>query len=348
LRILDAGCGTGFSTLKLAQANPGAEIIAIDLSQSSLNIAQERLKQAELGSGVAFLQGDLQNLPALGLFDYIHSSGVIHHLPDPQAGLENLRAALAPQGLAYFMVYAAQARAEIQKVQQILYQLWQNPSDWREGLLLCRTFLQGLPEGHALKQHYRRALEIASAMLGAEAAHSDAFIVDTWLQRCEHLWSQPEWFALLKQTGWYPARWLDESGWQLGPYLPGLPDYIESLSPEQALALVDQLRPPLNFALFVSPEAYSQPELKVTATARPLAFKFIQLQQTEHQQLLNNGRGSQLSLPELNLAYWLQIDGQQSWQQIWAGLQNKHPQLSLWELQRFAQQLLDYGFVAQA
>lgn len=100
-RILDAGCGTGFSTLKLAEANPEAEIVAIDLSDTSLGIARRRIEAAGLGQGrIHFQREDLQSLTELGKFDYIHSSGVLHHLPDPAAGLRRLRASLAPNGLA--------------------------------------------------------------------------------------------------------------------------------------------------------------------------------------------------------------------------------------------------------
>ncbi|UFP95858.1 class I SAM-dependent methyltransferase [Gloeobacter morelensis] len=42
-RILDAGCGSGFTSLALAQANPGARIVGIDLSERSLAVARERL-----------------------------------------------------------------------------------------------------------------------------------------------------------------------------------------------------------------------------------------------------------------------------------------------------------------
>ena len=56
-RILDAGCGTGFSTLKLAQLNPDAEITAVELSHNALDIARQRLRAAGLSHRVRFYQG---------------------------------------------------------------------------------------------------------------------------------------------------------------------------------------------------------------------------------------------------------------------------------------------------
>jgi ubiquinone/menaquinone biosynthesis C-methylase UbiE len=41
--ILDAACGSGYKTLTLAEANPGAKIVAIDISEISLNLAKQRL-----------------------------------------------------------------------------------------------------------------------------------------------------------------------------------------------------------------------------------------------------------------------------------------------------------------
>ncbi|PKL74961.1 MAG: hypothetical protein CVV27_17830 [Candidatus Melainabacteria bacterium HGW-Melainabacteria-1] len=347
LRILDAGCGTGFSTLKLAEANPQAEIVALDFSAPSLQIARERLAAAGLaGERIALMQADLQQLPELGRFDYIHCSGVIHHLPDPEAGLRGLRACLAPRGLAYFMAYSAHARYEIQAVQQVLYQLWQNPQDWDEGLMLCRTFFRGLPVQHPLKQHFRRALQVAAEMLGTEAAQSDAFFVDTWLQRCEQLWSQPEFYALLQRTDWQPARWLDEDAWKLETYLPGLPDYVQELAHSERLALVDRLRPPQNFALFVTPELVPRPALPLLAPEQcPLPFGSVQVRMLQTLEVLDNGRGTQLSLNAITRTCWEMLDGQRNWQEIWDRLLASYPGLPEGELKGFSQQLLEYGFV---
>lgn len=349
LRILDAGCGTGFSTLKLAQANPEAEILALDLSETSLRIARERLAAAGLsGARIVLRQGDLQReqLEADGPFDYIHSSGVIHHLPDPEAGLRRLRACLAPDGLAYFMVYAAHARHEIRTIQALLYAIWQNREDWDEGLMLCRTFFRGLPMQHPLKQHFRRAVQVASDLLGPEAAQSDAFYVDTWLQRCEQLWDQPAFYALLGRTGWAPARWLDEDAWKLETYLPGLPDYVQQLAPAARLSLVDRLRPPQNFALFVTPEPVAGPgSHKLSVDQIPVPFGSVQIRALQNLEVLDNARGTQLSLNAVTRTCWETIDGQSPWRQLWTRLLSAYPGLPESELRAFSQQLIDYGFV---
>src|SRR5260370_12338726 len=40
VRILDAGCGTGLSTLALATLNPGASVEGVDFSSRSLDLAR--------------------------------------------------------------------------------------------------------------------------------------------------------------------------------------------------------------------------------------------------------------------------------------------------------------------
>ena len=42
--ILDAGCGSGYKALVLAMANPGAQIVGIDISEKSAELARQRLQ----------------------------------------------------------------------------------------------------------------------------------------------------------------------------------------------------------------------------------------------------------------------------------------------------------------
>lgn len=346
LRILDAGCGTGFSTLKLAQANPQAEIIAIDFSRTSLNIAQQRLTAAKLQDQIQFIQSDLQDLPDLGLFDYIHCSGVLHHLPDPVSGLKHLRRSLNPDGIAYLMVYSARARQDIQMIQTILYSLWRDHSNWQEGLMLCRMFFKGLAREHPLRRHYENAIQVATELLGREAAQSDAFVVDTWLQRCEHLWTANQWLDLLRSHEWFPARWLDEQAWDLRPYLPALPDYVAHLDEFTKMEILDQLRPAQNFAKYLTPQAVSIADPVLNTKNVPHTFAFVTLHQGT-ESLLDNGRGVQIRLSQQDLQQWKSIDGQTTWHDIWLKMLQLNEAFSVEVSQAFARQLLDYHCVWQ-
>jgi len=121
-RALVAGGGTGDGTIMLAQqlADVGApaEIVYLDLSDASREIAEARAKARGLTS-VSFLHGDLR-AAELGPFDYIDCCGVLHHLDDPAAGFAALRDALAPDGGMGVMLYGAAGRTGVYHVQALL------------------------------------------------------------------------------------------------------------------------------------------------------------------------------------------------------------------------------------
>lgn len=112
-RILVAGCGTGREAIELAACFPDGQVLAVDLSLASL--AYARHKAQEIGvTNIRFAQGDLQELPAdLGPFDYIASSGVLHHMKDPMKGWRVLAGLLKPGGLMRVGLYSRTARRHI-------------------------------------------------------------------------------------------------------------------------------------------------------------------------------------------------------------------------------------------
>jgi magnesium-protoporphyrin O-methyltransferase len=80
LRLLDAGCGTG--ALAIEAARRGADVVAVDLSPTLVDLARERLP-ANLGPGrVTFSSGDMLS-PHLGRFDYVVGmDSMIHYQRD--------------------------------------------------------------------------------------------------------------------------------------------------------------------------------------------------------------------------------------------------------------------------
>jgi len=65
LHILDAGCGTGVGTDYLAHLNPTAQVIGIDLSETALAIAQERVARSGVAQRVTFHQLSLMDVQQL-------------------------------------------------------------------------------------------------------------------------------------------------------------------------------------------------------------------------------------------------------------------------------------------
>jgi magnesium-protoporphyrin O-methyltransferase len=90
-RILDAGCGTGAFAIEAARR--GAEVVAIDLSPSLVDVARRRLLEdpqvALLAPRTRFHAGDMTD-PALGRFDHVVAmDSLIHYeLPDAARALD--------------------------------------------------------------------------------------------------------------------------------------------------------------------------------------------------------------------------------------------------------------------
>jgi 2-polyprenyl-3-methyl-5-hydroxy-6-metoxy-1,4-benzoquinol methylase len=97
--ILDAGCGSGYKALALAEANPGAKIVGIDLSEQSVKFARQRLEYHGFEKA-EFYAMRIEELPSLGIeFDYINCDEVLYLLPDVAAGLRALNSVLKRDGI---------------------------------------------------------------------------------------------------------------------------------------------------------------------------------------------------------------------------------------------------------
>jgi ubiquinone/menaquinone biosynthesis C-methylase UbiE len=96
-RILDAGCGYCYHTVRLARS--GAAITAIDFSKAALSVAEQTIDSAGLTDRVQLQQADLTNLPFEdSSFDSIVSWGVIMHVPEMEKALSELARVLKPGG----------------------------------------------------------------------------------------------------------------------------------------------------------------------------------------------------------------------------------------------------------
>jgi magnesium-protoporphyrin O-methyltransferase len=74
-RVLDAGCGVG--QLSVEAARRGAEVVAVDIAPSLLEVARDRLP-ADVRGRIRFLAGDMLD-PALGHFDHVVAMDSLIH-----------------------------------------------------------------------------------------------------------------------------------------------------------------------------------------------------------------------------------------------------------------------------
>lgn len=154
-RILVAGGGTGDALIQLAQVLTSAgkkyEITYIDLSTASRKIAESRVSVRGL-KGITFITGSLLDAKGYGPFDYIDCCGVLHHLPDPQAGFDALASALSPEGGIGLMVYAPYGRSGVYPLQEAFGALTKglHPT---EQLALAKSMFAAIPDSHPFKRN---------------------------------------------------------------------------------------------------------------------------------------------------------------------------------------------------
>jgi 2-polyprenyl-3-methyl-5-hydroxy-6-metoxy-1,4-benzoquinol methylase len=104
-RVLEIGPGIGSDAAEFARA--GADYYAIDYSEESVKLAQQRFQveglEGEFRCGDASDPASYKDLPAM---DLVYSYGVIHHFPAIDNIIKNVYNVLAPGGEFRFMVYA--------------------------------------------------------------------------------------------------------------------------------------------------------------------------------------------------------------------------------------------------
>jgi SAM-dependent methyltransferase len=156
-RALIAGGGTGDGTIMLAQqlanASAAGQVVYVDASATARAIAEARAQVRGLDN-IRFETCAIEDLDeaVLGAFDYVDCCGVLHHLADPQAGLDALVRMLADDGGMGLMLYGELGRTGVYPVQELLRRIGgEDPSADR--LALARKIVDRLPPTNWLKRN---------------------------------------------------------------------------------------------------------------------------------------------------------------------------------------------------
>lgn len=195
LNILVAGCGAN-AAARYAFQNPQCQVTGIDLSSASL--AHEAwLKDKHGLENLTLAQCDLESVASLGqTFNLIDVSGVLHHLPDPVAGLRALGSVLHPDGVIYVMLYGRYGRTGVYQLQELfrLLDLGQDESD----VAVVKEGLSALKTDHPVQSYLARATDW----------HDDAGLVDTFLHPQDRPFTVKDCLNLVAEAG------LVFQGWQ--------------------------------------------------------------------------------------------------------------------------------------
>ena len=223
LDILVAGCGT-MAAAVYAHLYPKCHVVGIDISRTSL-AHHERLKEHHGLNNLTLHHLPVEQVASLGRqFDYVSCHGVLHHLPDPAAGLRALGGVLRLEGVAAVMLYGKYGRATVYPFQELfrMIGLEQTPQD----VALVKETLGALLPDHPLRWYIQRATDLSS----------DAGLVDTFLHRRDRPYSAADCAALVRDAGLVLQGW-DRNFWYYpdGALVaaPRLRERVERLPDEQ-------------------------------------------------------------------------------------------------------------------
>ena len=238
LRALVAGGGTGDGAIMLAEqlrrdGRPG-EVTYLDRSTASQAIARARAEAR--GLSMVWKSMSLLDLPGSGLgpFDYIDCCGVLHHLPDPAAGLRALLSVLAPGGGLGLMVYAPHGRTGVYMLQDALGVLAPERDMPAARLDVARRVMRHLPETAWLR---------ANQNFGDHIDGGDAGLYDLLLNPRDRAYTVPALAALLAGAGLAITGWMEPMRYDPTAFLPDpkLRARIAALDPIAQASLAEAL-----------------------------------------------------------------------------------------------------------
>ena len=202
LDILVAGCGTNQAAV-FAYTNPDAKVVAIDISQPSLN-HQQYLKDKHGLGNLELRLLPIEELPTLGLdFDLVVSTGVLHHMADPLAGMKALAGCLRRDGAIGVMLYAKYGRTGVELLESVFRDLGLSQDD--ASVRMVRETISLLGPDHPVQSYLKIAWDL----------QFDAGLVDTFLHGRERSYTVDDCIDLVTSAGLVFQGWLHNA-----PYYP--------------------------------------------------------------------------------------------------------------------------------
>ncbi len=214
-RALAAGGGTGDACIMMAQQLadrrcPG-EVVYLDLSSASRQVCEARAKARGLRN-VTFLTGSLLDLPNMniGQFDYIDCTGVLHHLPDPAAGMQALASVLHPEGGLGVMLYGQYGRTGVYPLQEMLRTLAPLSMATEDRIAMAKRLIRFLPTTNLFRRN---------PYLNDHVTGGDAGLYDLLLHSIDRAFTVPEIGDLARAAGLRVVAFLEPVRYEPATYM---------------------------------------------------------------------------------------------------------------------------------
>jgi ubiquinone/menaquinone biosynthesis C-methylase UbiE len=252
-RGLVAGGGTGDACIMLAQQLadrrcPG-EVVYLDISTASRQICESRAKARGLRN-INFLTGSLLDLPSMpiGQFDYIDCTGVLHHLPDPAAGMRALASVLNPDGGMGVMLYGEYGRSGVYPLQQLLQTLAPRSMALEDRIAMTKRLIRFLPTTNLFRRN---------PYLNDHVTGGDAGLYDLLLHSGDRAFTVPDIGTMAQESGLRVVAFLEPVRYEPATYMsdPIIARQASSLPLVERAAFAERLAGNLRTHVFYATRA---------------------------------------------------------------------------------------------
>lgn len=244
LRVLDAGCGTGHTTVALARRFPELTFLGVDFSDSSIRVARRAACHL---TNVSFERADITNdLARLGQFSMVLSFGVLHHTRDIEASLRCIVRQIAPGGRLLLWLYGRHGRAR-HCLNQAFIRLLCGDGPAPERISIAREFLKHLGQGHATGSGFYTPHGSGEEGVSWLLEHLE-WLADQMIPAHEQDVTLDELLDLFARCGLGRFEWLGVST-ELGNYTSSaaLVERFDALSRRERLLAIDCLIKPEHY-----------------------------------------------------------------------------------------------------
>lgn len=250
LDILIAGCGT-FQAAFIAFKNRDARVVGIDVSRKALQ-HHEFLKGKHGLDNLELHLLPIEEVATLGRdFDLIISSGVLHHLADPLAGLTALGGCLRRDGVLAVMLYAKYGRLGVEMLESVFHDLGLSQDE--ASVRLVKEAIAVLPADHPVRTYLKAAHDLTS----------DGALVDTFLHSRARNYTVAQCLDLVAAAGLHFQDWFHKSPYYPHDMLAPASEFqamLNRLPDRQVWSVMERLQPAnaTHFFLACRPERPSE------------------------------------------------------------------------------------------